>query len=151
MLFRSYWVNHHHLVHRLKHVDNLIMWANLTLLFFLSLLPFFTDYMIVKRLDSFSVAAYVASLLVSGLSFMFLQKAISRHLRHTDDVPEHELALHRAEEIKGKISLVAYAAAIGLAYIRPALALVATALVTVMWIVPTLGLEKPPGPHDPIT
>jgi uncharacterized membrane protein len=145
-----YWINHHHLVSRLKHVDNLIMWANLGLLFFLSLLPFFTDYMVVKGLDSFSVALYVASLLMSGVSFMFLQKAISRHLRHTDDVPEHELALHRAEEIKGKISLAAYAVATGLAYIRPALALVATALVTVMWIVPTLGLEKRHNDQEPI-
>ena len=145
-----YWVNHHHLVHRLKHVDSLILWANLGLLFFLSLLPFFTNYMMVKGLDSFSVALYVASLLVSGLSFMLLQKAISRHLRHTDHVPAHELALHRAEEIKGKISLAVYAIAIGLAYIRPALALVATALMTVMWIVPTLGLEKPHNDQDPI-
>jgi uncharacterized membrane protein len=144
-----YWINHHHLVNRLKHVDSLILWANLGLLFFLSLLPFFTDYMVVKGRDAFSVALYASSLLMTGLSFTLLQKAIGRHLRRADSVPAHELALHDAQEIKGKISLAIYALAIGLAYVRPALALVATALVTVMWIVPTLGLEKQYTDQEP--
>jgi uncharacterized membrane protein len=145
-----YWVNHHHLVSRLKHVDSLIMWANLGLLFFLSLLPFFTDYMVVKGRDSFSVALYASSLLLSGVCFTLLQKAISRNLRHADSVPQHELEQHRAQEVKANISLAIYALAIALAYVRPYLALLATALVTVMWIVPTLGLEKPHNDQEPI-
>ncbi len=64
-----YWVNHHHLIHRLKRVDHLILWTNLIFLFCLSLLPFFTNYLVEKHLDSFSVGLYAVSLLVTGVVF----------------------------------------------------------------------------------
>ena len=136
-----YWVNHHHLIDRLKHVDALILWANLGWLFFLSLLPFFTNYMVEKGMNSFSVAVYAASLLMTGVGFTLLQKAIGRHLRHTAHTDPHELELQAAEVRKGKISLAIYVVAMPLAYYHVTAALAATALVTVMWIIPTLGLE----------
>jgi uncharacterized membrane protein len=143
-----YWINHHHLIDRLKHVDHLILWTNLGLLFFLSLLPFFTNYMVVKGVDSFSTAVYAGLMLVTGLSFTALQRAVSRHIRRTDTADPLELELQAAEERKGWISLAMYAIAIGLAYVRPALSLLDAALVTVMWIVPTLGLDAPHNGKD---
>jgi len=142
-----FWVNHHHLVDRLKRVDHLILWANLGFLFCLSLLPFFTNYMVEKRLDSFSVAVYAGLLFTTGVGFTLLQKAISRHLRHVHADPE-ELALQEAEVRKGKISEAMYLVAIGLAFVRPWLALTDAALVTVLWILPTLGLKHVREKHQ---
>jgi len=136
-----YWVNHHHLIDRLKHVDALILWANLGWLFFLSLLPFFTNYMVEKHVDSFSVAVYAVLLFMTGFSFSLLQKASARLLRHTAETDPEELALQAAEVLKGKISVAMYLIAMGLAYVRPWLGLADAGLVTVMWIVPTLGVE----------
>ena len=136
-----YWINHHHLIDRLKHIDHLVLWANLGFLFCLSLLPFFTNYMMVKHLDSFSVAIYSASLLVSGISFTFLQKAVTRHLRHAQADDAEELERQAAELRKAHISLTMYLLAVGLAYVRPALSLIDSALVTIMWIIPSFGLE----------
>jgi len=136
-----YWVNHHHLIDRLKHVDALILWANLGWLFCLSLLPFFTNYMVEKHVDSSSVAVYAVLLFLTGLSFTLLQKASARLLRHTAETDPEELALQAAEVLKGKISVAMYVIAMGLAYVRPWLGLADAGLVTVMWIVPTMGLE----------
>jgi uncharacterized membrane protein len=143
-----YWVNHHHLIGRLKHVDHLILWANLDLLFWMSLLPFFTNYMVEKHLDSFSVAVYAGLLFVTALAFTLLQKASTRLLRYTESDPR-ELALQAAETRKGKISLVAYLMAIGLAYVHPWLGLADAALVSLLWIVPTIGLKER-GRMDPV-
>ncbi len=138
-----YWVNHHHLIDRLRHVDHLILWSNLGFLFFLSLLPFFTNYMMEKGLNAWSVAIYVGSLLATGISFTLLQKSIGRHLRRQEAEKQAEdLALQDAEVLKARLSLAIYTVAILLAWVRPWLGLAASALVTVLWIVPTLGLER---------
>jgi uncharacterized membrane protein len=141
-----YWVNHHHLVGRLKHADHLILWANLFHLFFLSLTPFFTNYMVVKLEDSFSVAVYTALLLVLGLSFSVLQFAVARSLRlEIPDAPDalsEQLTHHATEQRKSQISIVMYLAGIGLAYVHPVLSLVSAALVALLWIVPTFSLER---------
>ncbi len=76
-----YWINHHHLVHRTEEADELILYANLFFLFCLSLLPFFTSYVLEKKLDSFSVALYIASMIVTGFSFLLLRLSIARRLR----------------------------------------------------------------------
>ncbi len=142
-----YWINHHHIIDRLKRVDALILWMNLLFLFSLSLLPFFTSYMVEKHLDSFSVAVYAASLLATGLCFTLLGRAIVRHLRRRDDVyvseEAEELAAEQvAEQRKGMLSIVMYTAAVPLAYWRPLLSLMVVGFVTLIWIVPTF-LVKP--------
>ena len=147
-----YWINHHHIIDRLKRVDALILWMNLLFLFSLSLLPFFTSYMVEKHVDSFSVAVYSASLLTTGVCFTFLGQAIVRHLRHRDDVYVSEqadalAAEQLAEQRKGMLSIVMYTAAIPLAYWRPLVALSVVALVTLIWIVPTF-LVKPHHRRD---
>ena len=140
-----YWINHHHLVDRLKHVDPLVMWANLDLLFWLSLTPFVTSYMIDKHFDSFSVALYLASLLVTGAAFSLLQWAIQRHIARSGQPHDPgEATLHFAEQRKGYISIALYLTGSLLAFYSPMLGLACAAVVAVLWITPTLGTRH----HD---
>ena len=140
-----YWVNHHNLVDRLKRVDHFILWANLDLLFWLSLTPFVTSYMVDKHLDSFSVALYLCSLMVTGMSFSVLQWAIRRHISRSGQTHDaEEEALQFAEQRKGYFSIAIYLAGTFLAFRGPMLGLACAAGVTLLWIIPTFGIEH----HD---
>src|SRR3984893_2363809 len=90
-----YWINHHHLVHRTEEADELILYANLGLLFCLSLLPFFPSYVLGKTMASFSVATYIASMIVTGFSFLLLRLAIGRRLRHAGKLEAEDTAVQR--------------------------------------------------------
>jgi len=141
-----YWINHHHLVHRTEEADELILYANLGFLFCLSLLPFFTSYVLEKKMDSFSVAIYVASMILTGFSFLLLRLAIGRRLRHAGRFEAEDKAVER----KNWLSLFIYVMAIPLAFQHPRLALCLVAFVTVIWVTPTTGInprEEHP-PHD---
>jgi uncharacterized membrane protein len=139
-----YWINHHHLIHRTEEADERILYANLGFLFCLSLLPFFTSYVLEKNMDSFSVAIYVASMILTGLSFLLLRLAIGRRLRHAGKLEAEDTAVQR----KNYLSLFVYLVAIPLAFQHPHLALGLVAFVTVIWITPTAGIklreERPP-------
>jgi uncharacterized membrane protein len=139
-----YWINHHHLVHRTEEADERILYANLGFLFCLSLLPFFTSYVLEKKMDSFSVAIYVASMILTGFSFLLLRLAISRRLRHTGKLEAEDTAVQR----KNYLSLFVYLVAIPLAFQHPRMALGLVAFVTVIWITPTAGI-KPHEEHPP--
>jgi len=139
-----YWINHHHLVHRTEEADERILYANLGFLFCLSLLPFFTSYVLEKKMDSFSVAVYIASMIVTGFSFLLLRLAIGRRLRHAGKLEAEDTAVER----KNYLSLFVYLVAIPLAFQRPRLALGLVASVTVIWITPTTGI-KPREEHPP--
>jgi uncharacterized membrane protein len=139
-----YWINHHHLVHRTEEADELILYANLGFLFCLSLLPFFTSYVLEKKMDSFSVAIYVASMILTGFSFLMLRLAIARRLRHSDKLEAEDKAVER----KNWLSLFVYVMAIPLAFQHPRLALGLVAFVTIIWITPTTGI-KPHQEHPP--
>ena len=132
-----YWINHHHLVHRTEEADELILYANLLFLFFLSLLPFFTAYVLDKKMSSFSVAVYTASMVFTGMSFFLLRLAIGRRLRKTGQLEDEDTAVQR----KHLLSLGVYFIAIALAFYHPHLALGCVALVTVIWITPTAGVK----------
>ena len=134
-----YWINHHHLVHRTEDADELVLYANLGFLFCLSLLPFFTSYVVEKKMDSFSVALYISSMIVTGFSFLLLRLSISRRLRNAGRLEEEDKAVER----KNWISLFVYVVAVPLAFQHPYLALGLTAFVTVIWITPTIGLKRP--------
>jgi uncharacterized membrane protein len=137
-----YWINHHHLVDRLKRVDAPILYANLFFLFALSLMPFCTSYAIAEKFDSFSVAVYAGSLLVSGTGFMALSTAIRRHQgRHGGVESEVQAAIQEAEWRKGLLSMAMYGAAIPLAYWHPLVAAVDISLVTLVWILPGFLLK----------
>lgn len=132
-----YWVNHHHLLHRIEQADQRILYANLGFLFCLSLLPFFTSYVLQKESDSFSIALYAASMVLTGFSFLLLRLAIERRLRITGAFHPLDAAVQR----KHLLSLAFYAVAIPLAYFHSSLALADIALVTLIWIIPTAGTK----------
>jgi uncharacterized membrane protein len=132
-----YWINHHHLCHRTEEADELILYANLGFLFCLSLLPFFTSYVLEKMMDSFSVALYIASMILTGFSFLLLRLAIGRRLRHAGKLEAEDTAVQR----KNYLSLFVYLVAIPLAFQHPRVALGLVAFVTVIWITPTAGIK----------
>jgi uncharacterized membrane protein len=143
-----YWINHHHLVHRTEEADDLVLYANLGFLFCLSLLPFLTSYVLEKRMDSFSVAIYVASMIVTGFSFLLLRLAIARRLRHAGKFEAEDKAIER----KNWLTLFIYIVAIPLAFQHPHMALGLVAFVTVIWITPTTGIkprQEHPSPDRP--
>ena len=131
-----YWINHHHLIHRLKRVDAPILYANLLLLFCLSLLPFATSYVLNEKFNSFSVAVYAGALFLSGAGFILLSVAITRHFHRTGAANPVNVAMQRAEWRKSLLSLAMYASAVPLAYWRPFISAADLALVTLLWIIP---------------
>jgi uncharacterized membrane protein len=138
-----YWINHHHLVHRTQESDQAILYANLAFLFNLSLLPFFTSYLLEKKMDSFSVLLYIVSMMAIGFSFMLLRLAIGHRLRQQGSLQQED----KAAEYKHWSSLALYFIALFLAfYHHPSWALGIVALVMVIWIYPTVPVPAcPPG------
>lgn len=132
-----YWVNHHHLVNRTEEADQRVLWANLGFLFCLSLIPFFTSYLLEKHLDSVSVLLYDGSLILTGIGFMLLRLAIGRRLRLANKLEEEDVATQR----KHWISLGVYLIAAWLAFYYPDWSLVLMAVVAVIWIVPTARVD----------
>src|SRR5215471_12154017 len=130
-----YWVNHHHLVHRVRQCDHRVLYANLSFLFAASLLPFFTAYVIEKGSDSFSVALYAASMIFTGFCFLLLRISIGRLLSQSGNLRYEDTATQR----KHLLSLLLYVAAIPMAHFHPHLALGLIMVVTVIWIIPTAG------------
>ena len=144
-----YWVNHHHLVDRLQHVDTLILWLNLFLLFCLSLLPFFTNYVVEQHLESFSVSLYLASFMLDGIAYTLLGRAVIRRLRleGTCDTAR-EAAEQATEQRKGWISMLIDAVGLGLAILgHPRLALLCVLVVAIQWITP--DFSSPPAEAPP--
>ena len=133
-----YWINHQHLLDRTESADHLILYANLGFLFFLSLLPFSTLYVIEKNIDSFAVSLYAVSMLLTGFAFLLLRLAIHRSLLRSGDL-EHE---DNAQRVKHLASLSLYLLSIPLAFLNAELALAVIALVTVIWILPNFAIRK---------
>jgi uncharacterized membrane protein len=140
-----YWINHHHLVHRTEEADTAILYANLVFLFCLSLLPFFTSYLLEKELDSFSVIIYAISMVVTGFSFLLLRIAIGRRLKQSGAIEQEDIATQR----KHYLSLLIYVIAIPLAFYHSYLALGVISLVTLVWIYPTATAPKSEPDRDP--
>ncbi len=132
-----YWINHHHLIHRVEQCDHRVLYANMGFLFSASLLPFFTAYVIEKHSDSFSVALYAASMIFTALCFFFLRLSVERLLRQTGELRPEDIATQR----KHIASMALYLAAIPLAQFHPYLALGSITLVTVIWIIPTASAK----------
>lgn len=135
-----YWVNHSHLIDRLKRVDSLVLWANLTFLFFLSLLPFCTEYVGEKHIDTFSVQLYAVSLLFTAFGFQFLSGTVLRHISRNNELPGEQARKQHVWEIrKGWLSVACYLSAVLVARRFPRAGLCLVAVVTLIWIVPTFG------------
>lgn len=132
-----YWNNHHHLFQAVRHVDGRVLWANLHLLFWLSLIPFVTAWMGENEFATWPVALYGVNLLFAAIAYFFLTQALlARHGR--DSV----LAAALGEDFKGKVSVVIYLAAIPLAFVNSWLAGGLYVLVAIIWLVPDRRIEK---------
>jgi uncharacterized membrane protein len=135
-----YWNNHHHLVHLVRKVDARIMWSNLHLLFWLSLLPVTTGWVGEHHDAAAPNALYGAILLGSAFAWLLLQNAIVR------TQADHEaLARELGRDWKGKVSPVVYLAGIGLAFVSSWLAQACYVLVAIIWFVPDRRLERAAG------
>jgi uncharacterized membrane protein len=133
-----YWNNHHHLLHAVDHVSGGILWSNLHLLFWLSLVPFVTGWMSENHFAALPVALYGVVLLLSALAFVLLtQCLIVIHGKGS------QLARSIHGDAKGKISIAIYAVAIPLAFVRSWIALGLYAIVATLWFVPDRRIEKP--------
>ena len=132
-----YWNNHHHLLQAVRHVNGRILWANLHLLFWLSLTPFVTRWMGESHFAAWPVALYGAVLLCTGIAYFILTRALIAH--HGQESP---LATALGRDIKGKVSLVFYAMAIPVSFVNAWLACTLYVLVAIMWLVPDRRIEE---------
>jgi uncharacterized membrane protein len=132
-----YWSNHHHLLQASERVTGGILWANLILLFCLSLAPFTTAWMGENNYAPLPVAVYGMMLLFAGIAYFVLTKSLLAH--HGKD---SVLARSIGNDWKGTVSVVVYVFAIPLAFVRPWLACACYTFVAVMWLLPDPRIEK---------
>jgi uncharacterized membrane protein len=132
-----YWNNHHHLLKACRRVNGEIMWANLNLLFWLSLFPFVTGWMGENHFMPVPSAFYGAVLLMAALAFYILQNRIL-----ADQGPDSKLALSIGRDIKGKVSPAFYAAGILTSFVSPLIAGGIYTFVALMWLVPDRRLAR---------
>ncbi|MBV9946829.1 MAG: DUF1211 domain-containing protein [Myxococcales bacterium] len=136
-----YWNNHHHLMHTVKKVTGGIMWANLHLLFWLSLLPVVTGWAGENFAAPVPAAFYGGVLLMAAFAWLVLQRTIIR--------AGGTLATAIGADFKGKLSALIYALGIALAFVRPWLAEASFALVAMIWIVPDRRIESTLAARSP--
>ncbi len=132
-----YWTNHHHLLQAVEHVNGSVLWANLHLLFWLSLLPFATAWMGENSFAAWPVALYGADLLLAAIAYFLLVQALVR--LHG---PDSTLATALGRDLKGKISIALYVVALPVALVSPAVASGIYVLVAAMWLIPDPRIEK---------
>ncbi len=132
-----YWNNHHHLLHATREVTGGILWANMLLLFCLSLIPFTTAWMGENHFEAAPMALYGVVLLLSAVAYWNLQRCIVR-VHGAESV----LAKAVGRDFKGKASLAMYAAAVGLAFVAPWIAGAIYVAVAVMWLAPDRRIER---------
>jgi uncharacterized membrane protein len=132
-----YWNNHHHMMHTVTRVNGSILWANMGLLFWLSLVPFVTGWMGENHFATGPVAAYGFVLLMAGSAYYLLTWTIIRH--HGEG---SVLRSAVGKDVKGKLSVVLYLSAIGLSFASRWVALAIYWVVAIMWLVPDRRIEK---------
>lgn len=133
-----YWGNHHHLLHTVKNVNASIIWGNLNLLFWLSLIPFATAWMGENHFSPNTVVAYAILLLLCGISYSILQRAIFNTQRPGDTLKAAFMKMER----KGIFSVVAYTAAIPMAFVNTIISYLLFLTVSIVWIIPDKSIEK---------
>ena len=132
-----YWNNHHHLMHAVKHVDGRVLWANVHLLFWLSLTPFATAWMGDTHFATLPVAVYGVDLLMAAVAFTILVRMlIARH------GAQSTLARAIGGDRKGWLSLALYASAVPLAFVSRWIALGVYVMVALIWLVPDKRIER---------
>ena len=132
-----YWNNHHHLMHVVQRVTGGVLWANLHLLFWLSLLPFVTGWMGENHFAQLPTVLYGVVLLMAGIAYWILTVTIIN-----EEGADSLLAKALGKDLKGKLSVVAYAMAIALAFISHWIAGAIYVLVALVWLVPDKRIER---------
>jgi len=132
-----YWNNHHHLLHTVTRVDGLILWANLHLLFWLSIIPVATAWAGQNLSAPLPTAIYGVALLMPGIAWVLLQWAIV-HRQGKQSV----LAEALGRDVKGKISPILYGAGVVLAFVNPWISIALYVLVAIIWLVPDRRIER---------
>jgi len=132
-----YWNNHHHMLQAVKHVSGPVLWANLHLLFWLSLIPFVTGWMGENHFAAWPVALYGVVLLAAAIAYFILARVLI-----AANGKDSALAIAFGRDLKGKISPAICAAAIPLAFVNPWISCALYVLVAVIWLVPDRRIEK---------
>ncbi len=132
-----YWNNHHHLLQAVKRVNGRILWANLHLLFWLSLIPFVTRWMGENNFASLTVFLYGVVLIFAAIAYFILTLTLISH--HGKD---SSIAIALGKDFKGKISIVIYAVAILLSFEFPIAACLLYVVVAIMWLIPDKRIER---------
>lgn len=133
-----YWGNHHHLLYTVHHVNSKIIWANMGLLFCLSLVPFTTGWMGENHFSSAPLFVYSLNLALCGVAYVILQQVILGHYNHDTQLT---IALKK-QKWKGLISFVIYLSAAGMAFIAEWVSLCLIFIPAVLWIIPDKNIEK---------
>ena len=132
-----YWSNHHHLLHALDRVNGAILWANMHLMFWLSLIPFTTGWMGENHFGSVPTALYGVVLFMSAMAYWFLERVII-----ASQGPRSRLKRAIGDRWKDKLSPVIYAVGIALSFWQPLVTLALYAAVAAMWLVPDKRIEE---------
>jgi uncharacterized membrane protein len=132
-----YWNNHHHLLQAVRHVDGRVLWANLHLLFWLSLLPFVTHWTGETGFAEVPVAAYGGVLLLAGVAYWLLVRALI-----AKEGKDSLLASAIGSDVKGNVSIFAYLLAIPLAFVERHVANILYVAVAILWLIPDRRIER---------
>jgi uncharacterized membrane protein len=131
-----YWNNHHHMFHTVQKVTGGTLWANLHLLFWLSLLPAVTHWLGESHMSAWPAAAYGIVLFMAAMAYFILAKVMIRH-----HGPDSTLARAVGRDTKGKISVVLYLVGVVLAFVAPWMSATLYAFVAAMWLIPDRRIE----------
>ena len=135
-----YWNNHHHMLHLVQTVTGPILWANLHLLFWLSLIPFVTAWMGENQLTTVPVALYGSVLLMAAFAYLILATLIARH-----EGRDSTFAKAMGRDFKGKVSPVLYTAGILMAFVQPLISVALYVTVAAIWFIPDRRVERTLG------
>ena len=132
-----YWNNHHHMLHLAGRINGKILWANLHLLFWLSLFPFCSGWLGENHFAAAPASVYGVVLFMASAAYLILETQIV-----AEQGPESKLREAIGKETKGKLSSLLYLAAIGLAFVNQWIAVAIYVFVALMWLVPDTRIEK---------
>ncbi len=132
-----FWNNHHHMLHVTERVDGRVLWANLALLFWLSLVPFVIRWIDEAGFAALPTAAYGVVLACAAVSYTLLERQII-----AVNGRDSRLAVALGDDLKGKLSIALYVSAIVLAFVRPWIAIVLYVVVALVWLVPDTRIES---------
>lgn len=139
-----FWNNHHHMMHATRHVDGRVLWANLFLLFWLSLVPFVIRWMDETHIAALPTACYGVVLLGAAIGYQLLERAIVAR-----NGPNSALAIAVGSDMKAWASLACYCAGAVLAFVDPRIAIALYVIVALIWFIPDQRIEAKINGNEP--